>query len=718
MKKSELLKLKPQYATPAMMRSAANDTPKREKLCYREYVDRYKTSFYMRGKKEGKIVRIAIFFAENMKLGSRKPTFEIYIDIDARNFVTYDFKHCKWLTAKIDLLPFPASCRWDDSYNNRELDKFIKKYLNTKSGGFNGVLEYQRGVRQEQLKARRKKETDPWDETMSSIPQEPMDWKKWVNKCGITQNYIFYNYRKGGAEKGYCSWCEKEVAIKNPKHNKKGKCSRCGHDIQYKATGKAGSFYTNRETVYLLQKHDDGFVLREYTVYKKYYKGEYTSPELCVSEEVRVIFDRELHSERYYYGLYKQDAIRWIYNGNSLRDAGYYYNSYPGAIYRRTLPSLKGVLSRTGLTEMIYQLPQIDVEAYLAALRREPRIEQLAKAGLTRLAYDVAFSWHFDKLKIENSSELGKSLHIDKWRLGRLRECNGGALFLEWLKFEKSRNKHIDDDVIKWFAEQKIKPEEIEFISDRMSERAVKNYLVRQQIDTKLPIKEIISMWDDYLKMAVRAKMNVNDEIVYRTRKLRQRHDEIVERLGGKELAIRAGDIALKFPNVDSVCEEIQSKYEYQDATYAILVPKNIEDILNEGETLNHCISRTDRYFERIDTRETYLLFLRKKEDLSRPWYTLEVEPDGTIRQKRTEYDRQNKDLKDAENFLSAWQKFVRVNITEDDIKLSAESRSLRIKELAEMRENNVKISHGHLAGHMLADVLEADLTENIEVGS
>lgn len=716
MKKSELLKMKPQYATPSMMRDAANDVPVRERCYYgkSDYIDVYKHNCHLRGKYENGIVRVAIFFTENMRLGCNKPAFEVFIDTAKRDFITYDYKYNKWSNAKISLLTWPSWNYYLKTHSSREFNKFIKKHLNTEKPGLDGVLAWQWGVRDEQLKARHKKETDPWDAKMDKIPKEPADWKKWVDKCGITQNYIFYQYVRGGAKTGYCSWCEQEVNIKNPKHNGIGRCSHCGHPIQYKAIGKVGSFSTDRESAYLMQKYGDGFVLREYTVFRRYRKGEYKNPEINAFEEVRVIFDSELHNERYYFGMYKQQNTRWICTGPGLRYSWFSNTSYIGRVYGKTMPSLKKLLSRTGLTEMIRQLPKTDPEVYLAALKSRPYIEQLAKSGLTQLVYDIVFRHGRgdDGFNFEKSTELGKALQIDKGRLKRLRENNGGTEFLKWLKFEKMRNKPIDDDVIRWFVAEHIKPKEIQFILNRMSERQIKNYLIRQQKDIRRPTKEIISTWEDYLKMAIRAKMNVNDEIIYRVKKLQQRHDELIQHLGSKNLAIQAGEIATKFPNVDRVCEEIKSKYEFADETYAILVPNCIEDIIKEGETLHHCIASSDRYFERIHTRETYLLFLRKQEDVSKPWYTLEVEPDGTIRQKRTEYDRQNKDLKDAESFLKAWQKQVQKNITDEDIKLAAGSKDMRIKEFEELREHDVRIHNGHLAGHSLAEVLEADLME------
>lgn len=129
--------------------------------------------------------------------------------------------------------------------------------------------------------------------------------------------------------------------------------------------------------------------------------------------------------------------------------------------------------------------------------------------------------------------------------------------------------------------------------------------------------------------------------------------------------------------------------------------------------TLSLCIGKSDdRYFERIATRESYLVFLRKKSDITKPWYIIEVEPGGQLRQKRTEFDRQNEDLKEAKGFLSSWQLHIQKQLTDGDVALAKESEKLRLQEFEELRKTQAKIRNGELAGKLLVEVLEADLTE------
>ena len=146
---------------------------------------------------------------------------------------------------------------------------------------------------------------------------------------------------------------------------------------------------------------------------------------------------------------------------------------------------------------------------------------------------------------------------------------------------------------------------------------------------------------------------------------------------------------------------------------YSVVVPMGIEDILVEGKMLHHCVGSSERYWDRIQSQESYILFLRKTEDMQKAYYTLEVEPDGTVRQKRTEYDRQYDDIQDATAFLQKWQSVVSQRITDNEISLAEKSKKLRNIEIAELKKNNVIINIGDLRGQSLADVLMSDLMVN-----
>lgn len=724
MKKGELKKLRTLKATKKMMEMAANDTIKRERVgawAYSSVRESYKYGLYMRCQVLNGILKVAFFLPEHMRMGAVLPVYELFINKETGEFLTYDRKLDRWLTAKLDMLPWPGYVTYSEKkWINPEGSRTIKRYLGVSNGGYKGILAYQLKIRADELKQRHKRETDPWDMDMEQTPELPKDWNRWVSKVGIPENYIFYHYDRKGVTRGYCTYCEKEVPVKHPKHNKQGTCPCCRHKITFKSEGKAaGVVRTDTARMYLIQRCEDGMMIREFTGERAYQKEDYHNEECRFWEVRRAIFDNEGYGLRaYYWGDYKHTTMRWIKTdicSSYTQSYYYYYRIYDGLVYGRTLPDLaKKELRKTGLVEAIAAAKEIDPEKYLAVWKSVPELERLAKAGLGTLVNEIMYG----KCTIEECfknrlyGDLKKLLGIDSQELARLRRCNGGSSFLKWLQYEKMTGKLLPDYVISWFCQESITIDDLKFISDRMSMVQIYNYVRRQMRENGMRSGEVLTTWSDYLAMAERFHMDMQDAIIYRARKLRKRHDELVERSHSKSLAIKAGEILKKYPHVEQIYESIKDIYEYSDKNYSVVSPRCIEDVLREGENLHHCVGSSDRYWERIERRESYVLFLRHSSDPEKAYYTLEIEPDGTVRQKRTMYDRQEADIEDAKKFLKKWQKEVSKRIGSEEKQLAQISHSLREQEFAEMREKQLIIHTGELSGRLLVDVLTEDLME------
>ena len=206
----------------------------------------------------------------------------------------------------------------------------IKRYLGVSRGGYNGILEYQLKVREEELKQRHKRETDPWDMDMEQTPELPKDWNRWVSKVGIPENYIFYRYDRKGVTEGYCTYCEKDVPVRHPKHNKQGTCPCCRHKVTFKSEGKAaGIVCTDRADMYLMQRCEDGVMIRGFEGERLYRKGDYRREECHFTEVRRVILDRDGYGLRAYsWGDYKHAETRWIKTALCERFQKVYYYYY------------------------------------------------------------------------------------------------------------------------------------------------------------------------------------------------------------------------------------------------------------------------------------------------------------------------------------------------------------------------------------------------------
>ena len=536
---------------------------------------------------------------------------------------------------------------------------------------------------------------------------------------GIPENYIFYQYSRKGAKTGYCTYCEREVPIRNPKHNKQGVCPRCRRPITFKAEGKAGTVRTEDAYLHLLQRCADGFVLRVFLGNRVYSLTDHRKETASCRELRRVIYDRDtLQSRVYCWEDYKNRGTRWIPQEkvhNFSLYKSYWRGSWEGLVYGRTVPFLaRQELTRTGLPELIRVVGKLDPEQYLLMLKKRPILEQLVKAGLGGLVRDCMYKngdWY--NISIVPGAGLAKSLGIDSQEMNRLRRCQGGQEYLTWLRYEKEIGKEIPDHTITWFCSCRMEPRDLRDLPQQMSPLQVSNYLRRQMREQHMSCRQVLTTWADYLSMAARLKLDLNSAAVYRVRRLKQRHDELLGLFNhDASLAIRAGQILQKYPHIEDILQRIKPKYEFADETYTVLVPERIEEIMIEGRLLGHCVANIDRYWDRIERRESYVLFLRHTADVDRPYYTLEVEPNGTIRQKRTQGDNQKADIEDASAFLRKWQKTVAKRLDQEDLELAKVSKVLRIQEFEELRESQVTVRTGKLAGVPLLEVLQQDLME------
>lgn len=370
-----------------------------------------------------------------------------------------------------------------------------------------------------------------------------------------------------------CTYCEKDVPIKGkPRHNKTARCSCCRHEITYKAIGKLGwRLDTEEVCVYLIQPRADGFVVREFWAGKRYLKKDLKSPERYCVEHWRTIYDADLKRRLYYWGLYKQLSMRWIAGipAYSWMGANSIYNSHgdkPGRVYGKTLPRLKPILKKTGLLDWIYgHRMVVNPDAYFTVCNQLPQFEQIWKAGLSRLAGECEHNpgCMHGLIKEPKSTSLTKALGLDKQGLERLRRNDGDTDFLRWLQAEKKSGKPISGEVLIWFCEQKISRSDLRFIWSKMTAVQIYNFLRRQAETSQESVQQVLTTWQDYLSMAERLGIDTNDEIIYRVKLLRQRHDELVLRCKQMDKKGQAAEVLKRFPKVDRICQSIKAKYEY-----------------------------------------------------------------------------------------------------------------------------------------------------------
>jgi hypothetical protein len=112
----------------------------------------------------------------------------------------------------------------------------------------------------------------------------------------------------------------------------------------------------------------------------------------------------------------------------------------------------------------------------------------------------------------------------------------------------------------------------------------------------------------------------------------------------------------LKMPKVSEKIAARSSefeKYEFSDKEFTITYPKSVEDLVDEGKALCHCVAS---YSIPVAEGLTRVFFVRKNNDLETPFVTVELDNEDQIVQTKEKYDIDVTDV-DVLNFLKKWKK-------------------------------------------------------------
>lgn len=152
-----------------------------------------------------------------------------------------------------------------------------------------------------------------------------------------------------------------------------------------------------------------------------------------------------------------------------------------------------------------------------------------------------------------------------------------------------------------------------------MSFRQVMNYADRQRAnftDYYVGISErVIVAWSDYLDMAENLGCDLSDRVILAPKNLREAHDTAVATSNAikERKLIEMGKKRKKL---------LESLYSWSDGEILIRPPKDMAEIMAEGQTLHHCVGG---YAERHMEGKVTILFVRSCAAPDVPLYTMEL---------------------------------------------------------------------------------------------
>lgn len=612
---------------------------------------------------------LALYFYETEKAaqGQCAPVFTVFQT--KADFITLKIGedgNTKWLTSNTDYLNrdwrFTSQCAFYTQNDGQRVTRYCDG--NTEDA-FMALNRLQNSIKRRKELERRHKKERMIIQRMNGLPSPPRDLKGFIHREAAPQ-YIFYDYRRGKKPmEGYCTACRHTVEVNCAKHNQSGICPHCKKPVTFKSRGRRG-YISDRGTVQIIQRlNGNEMILRIFKFYYSYSHEEV--PKVSVYENARAFIswneDKKANADWYYYSYNNGDLTPWK---SGTRPVRYYWQDNfeadsCGYLYTRNLDE---VLSETPWKYSqlgafyLHDREPMQVIPYLREYLQHPTLEYLVKLRLHRLAqaavYGVETGYVFGQNPLNmDGRNIGEVLGIGKQYLPLMQEVDINRATLGLMKKLLAKSVSVDSKLLFWCQQNTLTDaDDLERCLKYVSAYKLIRYLQEQSRDDcfsarayyrSTPETLAFGAYKDYIRFCEDLNYDLTDDFILYPRHLKEAHDRASEMLNKRKAEITDQKIATEYANLLK---------QYRMTRYGLMIvpPKTAAEIVEEGHALHHCVGG---YVSRVANKECVILFLRKKEEPDKPFYTIEIR-NGEVQQIRG-YDNCDPPPK-VEKYLKAWK--------------------------------------------------------------
>lgn len=379
----------------------------------------------------------------------------------------------------------------------------------------------------------------------------------------------------------------------------------------------------------LIQKKDKEFYpkpdghTRFYTYYTKYNK-ELCSVTVAVINKYKKWYCKQvivhgIHSDKvwlqdigitmgyYVVGWYREKLTTypkwydydWGYNDDK------YFNKYTQVINKEFILS-QPEYKYSALEQYEYT----DFMKYLRLYEQYPQTELLVKCGLSDLATRQTI---LKKCK--------KDKNFCKWLYKNKENIKNHYYYTNAILKAYSQNKNVKEvnrlEELKYALRSKDNYRHLKEVFAKDLTKLVE-YLVKQDIS--------IPVYEDYLRACEYLGLDMNIEKNRFPKQFMRWHniriDEYHTKQAEEDAKIRK-ELYEKFASVSKKYTNLQRNLK---ENYVCIIAKSPKDLINEGNTLHHCVGRMG-YDQKFAREETLIFFVRTKDNPETPLVTLEYSP-------------------------------------------------------------------------------------------
>lgn len=567
----------------------------------------------------------------------------------------------KWRTAAFEKLGndyrFSASCAFYTAADERR----VSSYFKSKYTGFTPLISAQDAILAERFKEKKRRKEQAILARMEGLPALPGGLESWARR-EVLPAYFVYSHARKGIAKGTCSCCGEESELSGVKYKGKAICPHCSRDMTMTPRGMVKHIH-DKDTGVVVQRAGTGLIVRILKIHAEY-QGE--APAISIDENVRQFVgvgpDGGAKCERYYLSHggeltdWKEGTRPVFYNQATYESATY------GYLYCGNLPGeLEGTPWQYCPIVPFYRYDKEPMEVYpfLAAHVKHPRYEHLVKVGFYDLVCQLVYHYHnyYPAPELdEGQNRTHRILGVGAEDVGFLRELKVEPEALQLFQAYYRARMKDRQRLLLWQMDRKIKKDLLPALAHTTAHKLMR-YIDGQYAALKgrkaeygglryESVKAVVGEYMDYLDMCQRQNYDLKNSFVLYPKDLQKSHDRVAQRIKIK------ADMKMR-EDFQAAYRRIMGQLDFERDGMKIVYPASLDDIVAEGQALHHCVGS---YVDKVAARKTMILFLRKSEDVEKPYYTVEVK-NREVMQVRGAGNQEPTPA--VEKFMAAWERKV-----------------------------------------------------------
>lgn len=460
------------------------------------------------------------------------------------------------------------------------------------------------------------------EKILKKLPPAPPGTGRWIRRQLAENAYIIYNKKE---DKAVCTRCGHAFRASRfeMKHGRKGACPKCKTGATCLASGMGRKKYAEYMRVLV-------FTHRGKTVYGMLAEIEldyspFGQPGIKARLTDAYVFGENeqrhyKHRPEWCFAPERWEEVKTMKLPRPQSPAGYYavpkfkktevYKENLGKVFKN---SCLKYLHDKQLFDA-YGFDAYDYIRYMHLALKYRSIELLAKAGFRELVCRKVTGCQGSGCVNWRGKELKKILRLPMRDIRRIREHNPD--FNELKTYQQLTDK---EKMLPWETVQRI-------AGAQGWHRAS---LIQKHIDiTKWAVWAAANNvrehdWADYIGDCERAGLDLRRKKVLLPDNFHETHQQLAAEIEEKENAEK-----------NERLRRIAETYALQvgHGTLTLDIAGSQQQLNRESAVLGHCVKS---YGDRVAAGETLIFFIRKKQEPDKPFYTLEIQPDGTYVQCR-----------------------------------------------------------------------------------